>query len=511
MTGERGAGTDVDGQRRALEAWVARRGEHATFGETHVSILAFGRDRVWKLKKAVTFPFVDLSTPELRRADCERELRLNRRIAPDVYLGVVAVDDAEGTVVDHLVEMRRMPADRSLAALAARGADVDACIDRLAADLARFHAAAATGGAIDDASRRDAVAALWKANVEEMGRFAGRTLDGALLEGEALDGVARAAERYLSGREALFDARVRAGCSRDGHGDLLADDVFCLADGPRALDCLEFDDRLRYGDVLADVAFLAMDLEHLARADLATRLLGAYRTASGRDWPASLEHHWIAYRALVRSKIACLRAGADSQAVPVARGLLELTRRHLHAGRVRVVLVGGSPATGKTTLATALGARRGWPVVHSDELRKKLAGLEPGTRRAAALDAGLYTSEWTERVYATIARRARECLELGTCVVLDASWSDPRRRAEIAAVARLAAADLVALQTVVPPEIARRRADERAATGTDASDVAGALVAPLASRFAVWPEAEAIDMTDADDAVERAGAITDAG
>ena len=281
-------------QRRLLLAWLSRRepDERPTLRETHVSILAFGTERVWKCKKAVRFPFIDLSTIERRLANCERELQLNRRLAADVYLGVVPVDDQMGRTVDYVVEMRRLPGDYRLSALVgddANGGQV--CVDDLAELLVRFHERAPTGGDIDRSALPTALRDLWSRSLQELRPFAGPVVDAPtceLVEAEAM--------RYVAGRSALLEERAAAGRIRDGHGDLLADDVFCLLDGPRILDCLEFDDRLRYGDVLADVGFLAMDLERLGRTDLARRLLDRYQDRSADHWPASLEHFYIAYR-----------------------------------------------------------------------------------------------------------------------------------------------------------------------------------------------------------------------
>ena len=288
----------LDTPREQLLAWLDAREPSApvTTVETHISILAFQGDRVYKLKKAVRFAFIDLSTRERRLEDCEREVALNRRLAPDVYLGVEAVTGHDGDVVDHVVVMQRMP-DGARLSSRVDGSDATTCIDALAKVMARFHAAAPTGGAIDAAATRDAVAALWDRELDE---YPGPSPE-----------IATAVRRYLAGREALFDARLAAGRARDGHGDLLADDVFCLPDGPRVLDCLEFDDRLRFGDVLADVAFLAMDLERLGRADLAARFLDRYREAAADAWPPSLEHFYIAYRAHVRAKVAAM-SGDDA-------------------------------------------------------------------------------------------------------------------------------------------------------------------------------------------------------
>jgi len=483
--------TTIDDQRTALRAWLARRApdEVVSFAETHISIVAFGHDRAWKLKKAVAFSFVDLSTRELRHNQCEREVMLNRRLAPDVYLGVVPLDDDSGRVVDHVVEMRRLPDDRRLSALVASGTAPSPCVDQVIDLVAWFHAIAPSGVAIAARATRDAVGELWAENVRELGSHAGSIVDRT-----ALDRVTLLARRYLAGRAPLFDERIAARRARDGHGDLLADDIFCLSDGPRVLDCLEFDDHLRYGDVLGDVAFLAMDLERLGRADLARHVLDRYAQITADDWPRSLEHLYVAYRALVRSKVACLRAvDGTTGAEGSARQLLGMARDHLEAGRVRLVLIGGPPATGKTTLANAVARRLDWPALHSDEVRKELAGISPSTHERPPLDSGIYAPEWDVRTYAALCGRGREHLERGLSVVLDASWSDPKFRAQAGRMAADKSSDVVAFRCAAPGDVTTARAAARASARGDASDAVGTTVERLAARFAPWPDALVVD------------------
>lgn len=436
----------------------------AAVAETHSGVVFFLGDRAYKLKKPVDLGFLDFRTREARLDACRREVELNRRLAPDVYLGVADVSGPDGQLCDHLVVMRRMPDDRRLSSMVAAGADTGPHLAGLAELLARFHAGADRSPSIDETAGRDAVRRRWETNHEEMAPFRGTVLDP-----ETEDGVITMARRYLAGRRPLFEQRIEDGRACDGHGDLLTDDIFCLDDGPRVLDCLEFDDRLRFGDALADVAFLAMDLERLGRPDLAWEFLAHYQDASGDCWPRSLAHHHIAYRAQVRAKVAAVRwSQGDTASAPNAARLLALCHDHLLQARVRLVLVGGNPGTGKSTVARGVATPLDGVVFRSDEVRKSLAGFDALAPSPAPLGEGLYRPEMTEETYTELLARARAALELGRTVVLDATWRDARWRDAAAGVASAALADLVELRCVAPLEVALERVRRR--SGTDASD-----------------------------------------
>ncbi|MGB7051886.1 MAG: hypothetical protein WBG41_09975, partial [Acidimicrobiales bacterium] len=223
--------------------------------DTHISVLFFRRDRVYKLHKPVKFEFVDFQDREARRQDCEREVRLNRRLAPDVYLGVADLE-MEGRPLDHMVVMRRMPEDRRLTSLLSRHPDERSWVGPLASAMAKFHAHADRSSFISAEGTADRLRSRWTADFGESDRFVGPILD---VDCEAE--IRLLVERWIGGRTQLLESRVAAGRVCDGHGDLQADDIYCLDDGVRVLDCLEFSDTLRHCDVAADVAFLVMDLE----------------------------------------------------------------------------------------------------------------------------------------------------------------------------------------------------------------------------------------------------------
>lgn len=453
--------------------------------ETHSAVLFFVGDRAYKVKKPVDLGFLDFSTADARRRACHRELELNRRLAPDVYLGVVDVVDTEGAPCEHLLVMRRMPPQRRLTRLLAERRDVAEVVRAIAQQVARFHEGAAAVEAPSDYADSEAVRSNWEDNLATLRRFP------EMIDPDAREYVGRLAGRYLSGRTPLLRERIEAGRVRDGHGDLLTDDIFCLDDGPRILDCLDFSVRYRYGDVLLDAAFLAMDLERQGHADLARSFLQWWCEAAGDRYPDSLAHHYLAYRAHVRAKVACLRAEQGlSGAVDTARGLHALAEHHLEAGRIRMVLVGGAPGTGKSTLARGLAETTGFALLRSDEVRKELAGLNALDDATAAPNQGLYSKESTAATYAELVDRAAVLTARGESVILDATWSAAGHREAAARAADETRTDLVALRCTAPEEVAERRLRRR---GPDASDATLETARRLASTADEWPAAARVD------------------
>lgn len=481
-----------------------------------MSVVAFCDADVYKMKKSIAFPFCDLSTVGSRLADAHQEVALNARLAPDVYEGVVDITDEGGVVIDHAVRMRRLDDATRLAVLVTDGSG-DECVVAVAHALGRFHISAERPPEAIIAAGRDQFAELWEAGFEQWHRFVGD-----LLPAEPVQEIERLARRFLSGREALFDARIRAGHAVDGHGDLLADDIFCASDGPRIIDCLEFDPRLRHGDTLLDAAFLAMDLEALGRPDLGERFLREYRSFTDDDWPPSLQHHFIAYRAHVRTKVAGFRAeqGDTPSDVEAARDVaierLRLCVDHLRKGRVRLVLIGGLPGTGKSTVAADLARRRGCALLRSDEIRKVILGLPADERHTAGFGEGIYGNEHTERTYGALLSHAGELLSRGESVVLDATWNRADRRAGAQQVAAATDADLVELICEAPAPLCRNRLNRRSgaqlvAATSDPSDATVEIHDEMQRRFAPWPNATPIDTSGpAEDAAAKAVVAFDA-
>ena len=470
-------------ERQLLEAYPV-------LSETNLSVLFAVDDLVYKVKRPLAFAFVDQRTLADRQRLCIDELALNRRFSPDVYLRVVDIVD-DGQVVDCAVVMRRMPSERSLARLVRAGSAVKPCLRAVARQMARHHAIADRSDDVSAAGTKAAVSELWRLSIDEM-----RDLVPAVHDSSVLDEIAERSARYLAGRQPLFDQRIARGHIVDGHGDLLADDIYCLDDGPRLLDCLDFAEQFRFGDVLLDIAFLAMDLERLGRTKLASAFIDTYVEMTDEHHPASLVDHYVAYRAVVRAKVLGYRArdGVEEAAGEAGR-LLALAADHLALGEVRLVVIGGLPGTGKTTLAETLSSRRGWTVLSTDAVRRELTGRPQGQ---LAFGEGTHDPRTNAATYRTLFERARTALGLGERVILDGSFADARWRSEARDLAAAEHALPTELRCVAPSAVAAARLLARAHShgATSAvvlSDATPAIAAEMARRFAPWPAATTID------------------
>jgi aminoglycoside phosphotransferase family enzyme/predicted kinase len=475
--------------------------EPARIHETHISWITLIGERAYKLLKPVETGFLDHRTIEARHEACLREVEQNRRFAPDVYLGVLDVLDGDGRVRDHLIEMRRLPSAQRLSALA-QTPDAGAHVQAVAREIAAIHARAPRSPLIDRCGEAAHLRELWQDGWRQLGSAAPGVIDDA-----DIARAARMARRFLDGRGPLLRARIADGWIRDGHGDLLADDVYVTADGPRVLDCLAFDDTLRAGDVLADAAFLAMDLESLGHPDLSRALVTAWSNALGEEHPASLLHHYIAYRAHVRAKVAALRyAQGDEGARARARALHGLCLDHLEAGRVRLVMIGGAPGTGKSTVARALSDRTGWSLLATDALRSSVVG--PPGPHGEAYGQGRYAEVARDRVYKQMRAAAGQELAMGRSVILDASWSSASQRRVTRRLARDLSAEIVELRCDAPAEVCAERIASRR---DDPSEATAAVAARMRADYDPWPAADEIPTggplaTSVARAADRAGA-----
>lgn len=423
--------------------------------QTHISYVLLAGEFVYKVKKPVRFPFVDYSTLQARRHFCAEEVRLNRRLSPDVYLGVAPIvsrpsglelgriDAArnplpEPEVAEYAVKMKRLPQERMLARMVERGRVCPEAIDAIARKLAAFHAVASR----EQGECYGMPAAVWKmlaGNLAEIEQFIGYTMSARELT--AVDDFNRT---FVSANWALLRERARHGRVREGHGDLRCEHI-CLVDGLKIFDCLEFSARLRYGDVACELAFLAMDLDRLGAPALARRLVATYAEAAGDDAVAHLMPLYQCYRACVRGKVESLKSLEGDvaevereQAREHAWRYFHLAYRYARRCAPALVIVCGPAASGKSTLARALGQRTDFAVLSSDSVRKRLAGLPPDAPAAAPYGEGIYSAEHTRQAYAALLGQAYELIAAGRGVIVDATFKDRAHRRMFLAMAEQA-------------------------------------------------------------------------
>src|SRR5947209_8433212 len=396
---------------------------HVEVRHTHVSIVFLAGDYAYKVKKPVNLGFLDFGTLVERRHFCDEEVRLNRRLAPHVYRGVVPVTRAgeglavegDGEAVEWAVKMERLPDDATLLSRLRAGALDAATVEALARRVAAFHASAAGGETVAAFGRFEVVAGNARENFAQSAARVGAAVSRAVH-----DRLRQRTEAALERHRGLIESRAARGVPRDTHGDLHLDHVYLFPGRPPpgdlvAIDCVEFSERLRHADPVADAAFLAMDLTFRGRCDLAAAFADAYFAAAGDAEGRALLPFYTAYRAVVRGKVEGMEAaelevpaGERAAALAGARAhwLLALGELEEPDRRPCLVLTAGLPGSGKSTLARALADLAGFTVIRSDVVRKELAGLGPDAPAPADIRAGLYAPERVERPYAACLRPA---------------------------------------------------------------------------------------------------------
>lgn len=457
--------------------------------DTHAARVFMAGDRAYKMKRAVTYPFFDYASLSQRLDACQAELVLNRRTAPTLYLGVgglvrgadgairlveeapVAADGGpDPSVVEYLVVMRRFPQSALLDRMAGQGSLTPAIMRDLAGIIAEFHETAEPRPNAPGAAE---MAALARTNIQEMRRH------GALFDAAAVERLAAASETALTKGGGLIDRRRDAGYIRHCHGDLHLRNIVMLDGKPVPFDCVEFGDRIAVTDVLYDLAFLLMDLEHRRLRGHANILFNRYLDITGDLAGLSLLPLFMSVRAGIRAHLTASAAAGQTdpaQATALraeALSYLDLANRLLDPPPAALVAIGGLSGTGKTTLARmlapSLGPAPGAVILRSDALRKRLAGVDETT----ALPEQFYGPDHSARTYAELAGQAGLVLDSHHGVICDAVYARPDQRQTVEAVAR--AADvaftglwLVADQAVAMARVARRR--------NDASDATAAIV-----------------------------------
>jgi aminoglycoside phosphotransferase family enzyme/predicted kinase len=453
--------------------------------QTHISAVFLAGPFAYKIKKPVNLGFLDFSTLAKRRHFCEEEVRLNRRLAPTVYLGVVPVNcsgsgvtvEGPGEAVEWAVKMERLPEEATLARRLQRGEVNVELVQGLARKVASFHALADRSEAITDFGRWEVVARNTKENLDSVVYQVGTTVSPAVLE--RLRSLTEAALTHL---RPLMESRAERGVPRDTHGDLHLDHIYLFPDRkPPAdlvlIDCIEFNERFRFADPVSDMAFLVMDLRFQGRHDLARVFAEEYFQASGDEEGPALLPFYTAYRAAVRGKVEGLELlekeipqGERDAALMRARAhwLLALGELEPPGRRPCLVLIGGLPGSGKSTLAKGLSEGATLCLIRSDVVRKELAGLDAQVSARFAYNEGIYTPAWTERTYAECLRRAERLLFEGQRVLVDASFGEAKHRRAFGELAVRLGVPLVFLLCQASHEEIRQRLGVRQGDASDA-------------------------------------------
>jgi aminoglycoside phosphotransferase family enzyme/predicted kinase len=452
--------------------------------ETHISWIVLAGDFAYKLRKPVNFGFLDFSTESRRRADCEAEVCLNSRLCPDLYLGITNLVqqtdgqlrfDADATTGEPAVRMRRLPEAGMLPALLQRGAVDERLMSRIAHQLDDFHSAAATGEGVDEYGSVEAIRTNWEENFSQTPE----------LEPDLRIPICNYVEDFIASHRELLERRVHQARIREGHGDLHAGSVCATRRRLYLFDCIEFNRRFRCADVAAEVAFLAMDLEHLGRADLSWAFVDAYVRGSHDLELLSLLEFYKCYRAFVRAKVLAFRLAEMSPASSDAAELFDESRAYFDLAytiatrsvQPRVLVCMGLPASGKTTLARALAGRLGLVHLSSDLVRKRLAGVRPTSHRADDFEGGMYSRTMTRRTYASLMRNAARWLRRRQSVILDATFGQPADRAALRQLARRTGARLAVVVCRADEMTIRDRLAARAGDRNAISD----------ARLEIWP------------------------
>ncbi|MGZ5050973.1 MAG: bifunctional aminoglycoside phosphotransferase/ATP-binding protein [Methylobacter sp.] len=405
---------------------------NCTIGQTHISWLLLGEQYVYKIKKPVNFGFLDFSSLEKRRFCCEEELRLNKRLAPGLYLDVIPVTGTPerpqlggaGTAIEYTIKMLRFPAGQLLSEYAEQGRLNHGHIDRLADLVAEFHQAIAQTNESSSYGDSTGIKHWFDENfihIEPLLENVEQQLQ--------LHRIRQWGEREWHKQADLMQQRKRQGYVRECHGDLHLGNMTMLNGEPTLFDCIEFNPLLRWVDVISEVAFLFIDLLRFGYSRLAYRFLNRYLQQTGDYQGLALLRYYVVYRALVRAKVALLRMAqlpCDSddaqQAYNQYAAFADLAERFIQPRPIALIIAHGYSGSGKSTLAEQLAVAIGAFQIRSDIERKRLFGYQALAQTGSGIDSGLYTSDAGRKTYRHLKEQAQAVLASGFPAIVDATF-----------------------------------------------------------------------------------------
>jgi aminoglycoside phosphotransferase family enzyme/predicted kinase len=454
--------------------------------ETHISWVLLAGNDAYKIKKAVDLGFLDFSTLEARRFYCTEELRLNRRLAPDLYLGVVAIGGSPEQpvlggepAIEYAVHMHRFPRAAMMDRLLEDGHITAAHIDSLAATIARFHAALPPAAADTPFGSPTAIQEAVLENFAQLAPSLEASADFALLEKVRL-----ASALEFAACEPLFRQRKAEGFVRECHGDLHLGNIVLLDDTPVPFDGIEFSATLRWIDTISEIAFTVMDLLERGQPQFAWRFLNAYLEQTGDYGGAGVLRYYLAYRAMVRAKVAAIRANQEDAAqaqheLAACRSYLALAHDCLARRRPALIVTHGLPGCGKSTFAQLALERLGAIRIRSDVERKRLFGLATLADSRSQTGGGIYGEETTQRTYARLHELARGLLAAGFPVIVDAAFLRHAERENFRALAKEMNAPFVIASLQADEAVLKERLALRRSRADDASEADAAVLRTL--------------------------------
>jgi aminoglycoside phosphotransferase family enzyme len=472
--------------------------------ETHISMVFLTEAVVYKCKKAVSLDFLDFTTLEQRRRYCSEEVSLNRRLSDGIYQGVSAVTkteegyvlDGKGPVVEYAVRMKRLPDKRSMKRLLAKKALTETMMDQLVQRLVKFYRRTPAVEKPDAVGGWGTVFGNCEENFRQLQRLDPKRQPRRMFR--RLQIIAAATRSFLRRRKRLFDRRVTLGRIRDGHGDLRCDHVY-FTDRVQIIDCIEFNERFRYGDVAADLAFLAMDLDVGGHEAVSEALIDRFVRMSDDPDLFPLLDFYKCYRAVVRIKVNAFRLeelprrSTEAERLRQDAGhLVDFAYRYaLQMSRPTIWIVCGLPGSGKSTLAGKMAEVLDASLLRLDEIRKRLFDMDPNREHVVPFETGIYTPQASRLAYGRMLLEAQEKLKSGCSVILDATFADPDRRDDARAMARDEDVNLVFVECRAPRDELEKRLASRASEG-GTSDARLEHLDAFVARFAAWKDSNRI-------------------
>lgn len=451
-----------------------------TFLQTHISYIFLTDKYAYKIKKPVDFGFLDFTAIEKRLYFCKEEVRLNRRLAPDIYLNVTPITRVRGgyrvggtgRVVEYAVKMKRIPDKVILERMIKDGTITTEVIKRVAEKIAAFHKDALTNKGISGFGEIEIIRQNIEENFSQVSPFTGTAISN-----KRLDKIRSYAGEFLEKNVGLFKKRVEAGFIRDCHGDIHSEHIG-VEDGIFIFDCIEFNRRFRYSDTVSDAAFLSMDLEFRGRGDLARVFEEGYFSATGDSEGKRLLDFYKCYRAFVRGKVEGFKLkepeeSSEDKKDALLKALLyfDLSYEYATGGhKSLLLLVCGLAGTGKSTVARLIAEKTGMAIISSDEARKGLFSLPKRAHRYEGFKKGIYSERATDKTYNELVKKGFEFLKSGRSVILDATFSKNTYIKEASIAAKKAKADFKIIECVSDDAVIKARLKKRLRDKTSISD-----------------------------------------